>query len=70
MTPNKKACYFSGSTASKTYTMVGASSYHSGGVNTGFLDGSVRFIKESISPNTWWAVSTTAGGEVIDGSSL
>ena len=69
MTPNKKACYFSDSSASKTYTMVGASSYHSGGVNTGFLDGSVRFIKESIGQNPWWALSTKAGGEVIDASS-
>jgi hypothetical protein len=39
-------------------------------VNTGFLDGSVRFVKDSISQNTWWAVSTKAGGEVIDASSL
>jgi prepilin-type N-terminal cleavage/methylation domain-containing protein/prepilin-type processing-associated H-X9-DG protein len=70
MTPNKKACYFSDLSASKTYTMVGASSNHSGGVNTGFLDGSVRFVKDSISQNTWWAVSTKAGGEVIDASSL
>ena len=29
----------------------GASSFHPGGVNVGFVDGSVRFIKESI--DTW-----------------
>jgi prepilin-type N-terminal cleavage/methylation domain-containing protein/prepilin-type processing-associated H-X9-DG protein len=70
MTPNKKACYFSDVSASKTYSMVGASSNHSGGVNTSFLDGSVRFIKESVNKNTWWALSTKAGGEVIDASSF
>ncbi len=36
----------------------------------GFLDGSVRFIKESIAPQTWWAVATRNGGEVISAESL
>jgi prepilin-type N-terminal cleavage/methylation domain-containing protein/prepilin-type processing-associated H-X9-DG protein len=66
-TPNKKACYYGGS-ASKTWTMIGVSSLHSGGVNVGFLDGSVKFIKDSISQQTWWGLSTRAGGEVIDAS--
>jgi hypothetical protein len=39
-------------------------------VNVGFLDGSDRFIKNSISPQTWGAIATHAGGEVIDASSL
>lgn len=50
--------------------MVGTSSYHPGGVNVGFLDGSVRFVKASVNPNTWWAIATKAGGEVIDASSF
>ena len=72
MTPNLKACVFSGQTQPLQYTAmcVGASSYHSGGVNVGFLDGSVRFMKDSVSQYTWWAVATKAGGEVIDASSL
>ena len=41
------------------------SSKHSGGVNMLMGDGSVRFIKNSISITTWWAASTMAGGEVI-----
>jgi prepilin-type processing-associated H-X9-DG protein len=49
--------------------MISASSYHSGGVNVGFLDGSVRFIKDSISLQTWGELATKAGGEVIDASS-
>ncbi len=70
-TPNKKACVFSGDTAPHSYyTMIGASSNHPGGVNVGFLDGSVRYVKDSVSPNTWWAVATKAGGEVISSDSL
>lgn len=41
------------------------SSQHPGGVNMLFGDGSVRFIKNSINPVTWWGIQTIAGGEVI-----
>jgi prepilin-type N-terminal cleavage/methylation domain-containing protein/prepilin-type processing-associated H-X9-DG protein len=70
-TPNKKSCWFSSDTASypSDRTLVGASSNHSGGVNVGFLDGSVKFIKDSISYQTWGSIATHQGGEVIDASS-
>jgi prepilin-type N-terminal cleavage/methylation domain-containing protein/prepilin-type processing-associated H-X9-DG protein len=42
-----------------------ASSNHPGGVNVGFGDGSVRFVKDSISMNIWWGLGTRNGGEVI-----
>ena len=42
-----------------------ARSRHSGGVNILFGDGSVRFIKSSIDPATWRALSSTQGGEVV-----
>jgi prepilin-type processing-associated H-X9-DG protein len=45
------------------------SSYHPGGVNLLLGDGSVRFIKESVTLSVWRALSTRNGGEVIDGSS-
>jgi prepilin-type processing-associated H-X9-DG protein len=48
-----------------TYMSLSASSHHPGGVNALFADGSVRFIKNSISPVTWTALGTIAGGEVI-----
>ena len=70
MPPNTRACYFSNVNASKTYTMVSASSYHSGGVNVAMLDGSVRFVKDSVSPAAWWAIATKSGGEVISSDSL
>jgi prepilin-type processing-associated H-X9-DG protein len=73
-TPNKKSCWF-GSDAGGTAvypsdrSLVGASSNHSGGVNVGFLDGSVKFIKDSISYQTWGSIATHQGVEVIDASS-
>jgi prepilin-type N-terminal cleavage/methylation domain-containing protein/prepilin-type processing-associated H-X9-DG protein len=70
MPPNSRSCYFSDTNASKTYTMVGASSYHPGGANVAMLDGSVKFVKSSVSPQTWWAIATKAGGEVISADTL
>ena len=42
-----------------------ARSFHSGGVNTGMTDGSVRFFRNSIDLATWRAFGTMANGEVI-----
>jgi prepilin-type N-terminal cleavage/methylation domain-containing protein/prepilin-type processing-associated H-X9-DG protein len=44
---------------------IAARSYHSGGVNVLFGDGSVHFIKDAISPPVWLALGTRAGGEVV-----
>ncbi len=44
-----------------------ARSYHNGGVNVLFCDGSVKFIKNSVSFPTFRAISTMSGGEVISG---
>jgi prepilin-type processing-associated H-X9-DG protein len=48
---------------------VNANSAHSGGCNVLLGDGSVRFIKDSIRWETWWALGTRAGGEVISSDS-
>jgi prepilin-type N-terminal cleavage/methylation domain-containing protein/prepilin-type processing-associated H-X9-DG protein len=74
-TPNKKACQWTGLSGNpngnaKHATMIGASSNHSGGVNVGFLDGSVKFIKNSVSAITWAGVATHRGYEVISADSL
>jgi len=44
-------------------------SFHSGGVNALFGDGSVRFLKDSISVVTLRALVTAAGGEVVSADS-
>jgi prepilin-type processing-associated H-X9-DG protein/prepilin-type N-terminal cleavage/methylation domain-containing protein len=51
------------------YGAITARSYHPGGVNALFADGSVRFAKSSIDGATWRALGTVAGGEVISGDS-
>ncbi|WP_169975764.1 DUF1559 domain-containing protein [Tautonia rosea] len=40
-------------------------SYHPGGANMTFGDGSVRFIKDTINPFVWWSLQTIQGGEVV-----
>jgi prepilin-type N-terminal cleavage/methylation domain-containing protein/prepilin-type processing-associated H-X9-DG protein len=52
------------------YGAFTARSYHSGGVNTMFMDGSVRFITNSIGQATWRAMGTRNGGEVVDSKSF
>jgi len=52
-----------------TYASLSASSYHPGGVNTLFGDGSVKFIKDTISAANWQALGTIAGGEVLSADS-
>jgi prepilin-type processing-associated H-X9-DG protein len=43
---------------------IAARSYHSGGVNVCFADGSVHFIRDSIDFASWQALGTRSGGEV------
>ena len=47
------------------YGALTARSYHPGGVNALFGDGSVRFVKSTIDGGTWRALGTIRGGEVI-----
>jgi hypothetical protein len=34
------------------------------------LDGSVKFIKDTVSNATWWALATKSGGEIISADSF
>ena len=44
---------------------LSARSYHSGGVNTAFGDGSTRFLRESVNLTTYRAMATRGLGEVF-----
>jgi prepilin-type processing-associated H-X9-DG protein len=45
--------------------MYGLSSFHPGGCNVALVDGSVRFLKSSISQVTVWALGSRNQGEVV-----
>jgi prepilin-type processing-associated H-X9-DG protein len=68
--PNRTSCYYSdygtmGQPLAALLNVLAASSRHPGGVNVAFADGSVRFIKSSVSPQAWYAIATVAGNEVV-----
>ena len=46
-----------------------ARSYHGGGVNVLFCDGSVKFLKDSVNLTTWRALSTKDGQEITSSDS-
>jgi prepilin-type processing-associated H-X9-DG protein len=63
--PNGKSC-----SAGWTPTDhgMGASSFHPGGVNVLFCDGTVRFVNDAIDYDAWHAIGTRNGSETIDAS--
>jgi len=63
ITPNAKQpdCGDSAITAA----FVAARSWHTGGVNVAFADGSVHFIKDAVNKQTWASLGSKAGGEII-----
>jgi prepilin-type N-terminal cleavage/methylation domain-containing protein/prepilin-type processing-associated H-X9-DG protein len=67
-TPNKLSCINTTDQCcgyGGTSPAVTATSNHPGGVNVGFTDGSVKFVKDSVAPNIWWGLGSRAGGETI-----
>jgi prepilin-type N-terminal cleavage/methylation domain-containing protein/prepilin-type processing-associated H-X9-DG protein len=58
------------SSGGPTVAAIVSRSYHPGGVNALFGDGSVRFVKSTINPYTWRAVGTPNGGEVVSSDAL
>jgi len=71
-TPNKWSCVSSNSpdaSVGGVIDAITAASNHSGGVNMGLCDGSVRFIKDSINVSTWWALGSRNMGETISSDS-
>ncbi|WP_165066421.1 DUF1559 domain-containing protein [Paludisphaera rhizosphaerae] len=70
--PNGKTCAGTGypGTMANMPMQVPPSSQHPGGVSMLMGDGTVRFIKNSVSLSTWRAVGTRAGGEVVSADSF
>lgn len=48
------------------HAIISARSYHPGGVNVAFVDGSVTFFPETVDLLTWRAFGTRAEGEVVE----
>ena len=66
--PNSKSFDCIANDPTQTYIAVGyraARSRHTGGVNTLLADGSVRFVSDTVQPQTWRDLSTRASGEVV-----
>jgi prepilin-type processing-associated H-X9-DG protein len=78
MTPNASSCvgtpdastFISNATWGGIGAAITATSNHPGGVNVAFADGSVKFVKDSVNPQTWWAIGTRAGKEIVSGDSF
>lgn len=48
-----------------TYAAVTARSYHPGGVNAVFMDGSVDFVSDAIDLSVWRSLGTAGGNELV-----
>ena len=66
-TPNRTSCVYHdiNQDGRGTITMISASSNHPGGVNVLFMDGSVRFVKNSVHFLPWYAIATPNGDEAV-----
>ena len=53
-----------GTPTGSNLTVMYSRSRHTGGVNAGLGDGSVRFIRDGVSQDRWRAMGTRTGGEV------
>ncbi len=67
-TPNRRSCQQGD--FGRLGNTIAASSNHPGGVNVLFADGSVRFIKSTVNYQSWYAIATIDGGEVVSADSL
>ncbi|SIO65063.1 prepilin-type N-terminal cleavage/methylation domain-containing protein [Singulisphaera sp. GP187] len=71
LTPNSRVCdcstgIYENSVGQTTGGAISARSRHPGVVGVLFMDGSTRFIRESIAAQVWSALGTRSGGETIN----
>jgi prepilin-type N-terminal cleavage/methylation domain-containing protein/prepilin-type processing-associated H-X9-DG protein len=69
MPPNSNNCEFDTYGYAPNGALT-ASSRHGAGANVLMCDGSVRFVKDSVSTATWWAIGTNSGAEIVSDDSL
>jgi prepilin-type N-terminal cleavage/methylation domain-containing protein/prepilin-type processing-associated H-X9-DG protein len=67
--PPYPACMWAVTNTQDSGGVFGLSSFHPGGANAVFCDGSVHFLKDSTALNTIWSLGSRQQGEVIDASS-
>ncbi len=68
-TKNTAGGFGSGDFTSRfSYASRGFKSYHPGGINGLFADGSVKYLKNSVSPVVRCAIGSKSGGEVVSAS--
>ena len=70
MPPNSNSCDFAGGNSDSDNDAITAGSRHPGVVNCLLMDASVRAVKSTINPVTWWALSTMSGNEVVSADSF
>jgi prepilin-type N-terminal cleavage/methylation domain-containing protein/prepilin-type processing-associated H-X9-DG protein len=73
-TPNGLSCIDTSSGDTQTpgdfSDALTATSNHPGGVNIGFCDGSVHFIKNTVNYQTWWALGSRNLSEIVSGDAF
>jgi prepilin-type N-terminal cleavage/methylation domain-containing protein/prepilin-type processing-associated H-X9-DG protein len=70
MPPNSLACSAQNYAPGTSGDSITPGSNHSGGINAVFCDGSVKFIKNTIALQTWWAIGTRNLSEVVSADAL
>jgi prepilin-type processing-associated H-X9-DG protein len=68
MPPNTIQCSGAADDAGRQ-AAYGATSWHPGGVNVMFMDGSVKFVKDTVNIQTWWGLGSRNNSEVISADS-
>jgi prepilin-type processing-associated H-X9-DG protein len=73
MPPNSQSCAASNNFYTTAYgefmDALPPSCNHPGGINIGFADGSVRWLKNNVAYQVWWALGTRNGNEAISSDS-
>ena len=73
MPPNTQSCAASNNFYTTSYgefmDALPPTCNHPGGINMCFADGSVRWIKNSVQYQVWWALGTRNGNEAISSDS-